>query len=245
MKAVIIIPARYASTRLPGKALANLCGKPLIQHVYERANGAHRAGRVLVATDDERIASAVEGFGGDVAMTRADHQSGTERIAEAAAGLDADIIVNLQGDEPEIDPAHLDALIALQADHGYFATTLACPFPADAAIDDPSAVKVVAGKKIEGDAFEALYFSRAPVPFRSDGVNDSHTLHIGVYAFSQTSLQKFARTPVGALEKSERLEQLRILEMGERIAARMVSGASPGVDTPEDLAAARARLLKK
>lgn len=240
MKAAIIIPARFASTRLPGKPLADLCGKPLIQHVVERASGAKKAMKVIVATDDDRIAAAVRGFGGEVAMTRADHRSGSERAAEVAATIDADIIVNLQGDEPEIDPEHIDYLIGIQADHGAFATTLACKFPSNIDVADRSAVKAIPGDPLSGGIWTAKYFTRG-APSTTDFNVAPYFLHVGIYAFSRSSLQKFASAPEGALEKSESLEQLRILEMGEKIVLGEVDAAVPGIDTPADLEAARAR----
>ncbi len=247
MKAVIVIPARFASTRLPGKMLLEAGGKPLIQHTYERARKAKGAARVIVATDDARIEAAVKAFGGETAMTDPAHSSGSARAAEAARGLDADIIVNLQGDEPEIDPANIDRLIALQEARRPFASTLACPFPAAANPGDPSAVKAVLGRKIDGaNAYEALYFTRALAPYPRDakGAADPSWfhLHIGVYAFRADALQAFARAPESRLEKIERLEQLRILEMGERLLALVVDTAAPGIDTPEDFEAFRLRM---
>lgn len=249
MKPVIIIPARMASTRLPGKMLLEAGGKPLIRHTYERAKMAKRAARVLIATDDERIMSAARAFGAEAVMTDPAHKSGSERAAEAAKGLDADVIVNVQGDEPELDPAALDRLIALQSALKPFASTLVCPFPARARLDDPNAVKAVLGRKVAapgagGEAFEALYFTRALAPYPRDGApaRENYFLHIGVYAFRPDALQAFAKAPEARLERIERLEQLRILEMGERILAAVVPEASPGIDTPEDFAAFRARV---
>ena len=163
MKAAIIIPARYTSSRLPGKPLLKATGKFLIQHCYEQALGCKLADRVIVATDDERIADAVRSFGGEVAMTRADHVSGTDRIAEVAEGLDAEIIVNLQGDEPQFDPAGLDMLIKFGAEMA----TLAVPIRDDATYRNPNIVKVVCA-----DDGRALYFSRSPIPFVRDGEPD-------------------------------------------------------------------------
>ncbi len=240
MKAAIVIPARYASTRLAGKLLLRAAGKPLIQHTYERARLATRAATILVATDDARIADAARGFGAHVAMTDPAHSSGSARVAEAARGLDADLIVNVQGDEPEIDPANIDALIELQAAHRPFASTLACPFPKEVRPEDPSAVKAVLGRSLGANVHEALYFTRAPAPYPRDGGGDFH-LHIGIYAFRADSLQAFAREPEGRLERIERLEQLRILEMGERILAGLVAASAPGVDTAEDFAAFKRR----
>ncbi|GAB4521709.1 MAG: 3-deoxy-manno-octulosonate cytidylyltransferase [Amphiplicatus sp.] len=248
MKAVIVIPARYASARLPGKLLLEAGGKPLIQHTYERACQVRGADRVIVAADDTRIFDAVRGFGGAATMTDPAHTSGSARVAEAARALEADIVVNLQGDEPEIDPAHVDRLIALQAARAPFASTLACPFPPDARPDDPAAVKAVLGKRTEEGAYEALYFTRALAPFPRDGQGapnpgDYH-LHIGVYAFRADALQRFAAAPEGRLERIEKLEQLRILEMGEKILVVEVPAATPGVDTAADFDAFRKRVEK-
>ena len=251
MKTAIIIPARYGSTRLEGKPLLRESGKPLIQHVYEQAQKSKSADLVAVATDDQRIADAVRGFGGEAVMTRADHESGSSRVAEAAEHLDADIIVNLQGDEPEIDPGDLDLLIDLKARDRSFAATLACRFPGAAnsgagAPSDPSAVKVILGAALSGletkavqNAYRAVYFTRSlyPFPIDEDGAVIDPTryfLHVGVYAFSKESLKRFAAASQGVLEKIERLEQLRILEMGEGIAVGIVNAASPGIDTRED-----------
>ena len=244
MKAAIIIPARYASTRLPGKPLLTRTGKPLIQHVYENALRVKKAASVTVATDDQRIFDAVTGFGGKVVMTSAAHETGSARIAEAASGIDADIIVNLQGDEPEIEPHHIERLITLQQDAGAYASTLACPFPADATAgpgspEDPSAVKAILGATINEDAYWARYFTRHQAVWPRDAAGlietpQEYYLHIGVYAFSKASLMDFAAAPAGALEKIERLEQLRILERGGKIAIGLIPRAAPGIDTPED-----------
>lgn len=249
MKAAIIIPARYASTRLPGKMLLEAGGKPLIQHTYERARGSRLADKVVIATDDARILAAARAFGAECVMTDPAHRSGSERAAEVARALDAEIIVNVQGDEPELDPAHLDRLIALQAALSPFASTLACPFPESLAPEDPAAVKAVLGRRLDpsraiyGPVHEALYFTRALAPFPRDGApaREDYRLHIGVYAFRRDALQAFASAPESALERIERLEQLRILEMGERILVGIVPAAAPGVDTPADFAAFRMR----
>lgn len=249
MKAAIVIPARSASTRLPGKLLLSAGGRPLLQHTYERAKASRRAAEVVVAAADEAIRAAVAGFGGRALMTDPAHGSGTARVAEAARALDADIIVNVQGDEPELDPAALDRLIALQAGLMPFASTLACPFPQAARLDDPAAVKAVLGRVIAappeaGQCREALYFTRGIAPFPRDGAPDPADchLHIGVYAFRRDSLEAFARAPEGRLERIEKLEQLRILELGERMIAALTPAAFPGVDTEVDFAAFRARI---
>lgn len=253
MKAAIVIPARYASTRLPGKLLRAETGKPLVQHVYERAMQVKDAASVVIATDDERIASAVSAFGGKAVMTGA-HETGSSRVADAAAKMEADIIVNLQGDEPEIDPHHISRLIGLQKKTGAFASTLACPFPKTAVSgagspDDPSAVKAIPGERIAPDAYWARYFTRALCPWPRDASGgiaapSEYFLHVGVYAFTKESLNRFAAAPAGALEQSERLEQLRILEMGEAIAIGVIDKAAPGIDTPEDYAAFVGRMKK-
>lgn len=255
MKAAVIIPARYASSRLPGKPLLAETGKPLIQHTYEQASRAAKASAVLVATDDARIAEAVRAFGGAAVMTSPDHETGSARVAEASAHTDADIIVNLQGDEPEIDPADIDKLIAVHAQGRSFASTLACCFAPTASAgpaspDDPSAVKAILGEEMGLGARRALYFTRSicPYPRDADGrieAPERYYLHLGVYAFSKSSLEVFAAASPGVLEQNERLEQLRILEMGETIAVAEVAAAAPGVDTPEDYAAFKARCAGK
>jgi 3-deoxy-manno-octulosonate cytidylyltransferase (CMP-KDO synthetase) len=244
MKTVIVIPARLQSTRLPRKLLLPIGGQTIIERAWRQARRAKAADDVVIATDSTEIADVAKGFGARAVMTRADHQSGTERIAEAAAASpDADLIVNIQGDEPEIDPAHIDALIALHRVAGAFASTLACPFPADIDPKNPAAVKAVLGGKAEGaqNAYQALYFTRALAPFPRDGGGAFH-LHIGAYAFNRDALMRFAAAPPGRLEQIEKLEQLRILEMGERIAVQIVDHAARGVDTREDYEAARARI---
>lgn len=242
MRAVAIIPARFAATRLPGKLLAADTGKPLIQHVYERARDAKRIERVLVATDDERIVDAVRAFGGEALMTRADHLSGTDRIAEVAGELEADIVVNVQGDEPEIDPQHLDRLVELlDEDDSADIATLACPFAVLDAGDptNPHAVKVVLDLNSQ-----ALYFSRAAIPYprihETTGAAHQpapYLLHLGVYAYRRAVLLRLAALAPTPLERTEKLEQLRWLEHGLSIAVAIVDHAAVGVDTPEDYAA--------
>jgi len=236
MKAICIIPARYGAKRFPGKPLASETGKPLIQHVYEAAAGAKRVDVVAVATDDDRIRVAVEAFGGRVVMTRPDHPCGTNRVAEAAAAFpEAEIVVNFQGDEPELNPRFLDALVgAMQDDPTIEAATLAGPLvPEEMA--DPNAVKVVMGTS--GDA---LYFSRAPIPWARDGEDKRRAAalkHFGLYAFRAVALHAYARMAPTPLEETERLEQLRWLEHGRRMRV-LVTGERPGgIDTPESYAA--------
>jgi 3-deoxy-manno-octulosonate cytidylyltransferase (CMP-KDO synthetase) len=238
--AAAIIPARYGSTRFPGKALARETGKYLIQHVYEQVRQAHRLEQVLVATDDERIADAVRSFGGQAVMTRSDHVCGTDRVAEAAQTLPADIdlIVNVQGDEPEIEPACLDRLVELlESRPGCSVATLACPFTRAEDVSRPECVKVVLDA--EG---HALFFSRSvvPYPIATQGRPTDPgrwLLHLGVYVFRRAFLDQFTRWAPTPLEQAETLEQLRVLEHGERIAVALTETVSIGVDTPEDYAA--------
>lgn len=236
-----IIPARWASTRLEGKALADIAGKPMIQHVYERARQATLIERLIVATDDERIACTVEAFGGEARMTRADHTCGTDRIAEVTADLDADIIVNIQGDEPLIDPTNIDAAITpLASDLTIHMGTLRTRVHSQEELDDPSVVKVVTDQHNL-----ALYFSRYPIPFiRDAGHHVIHYRHIGLYVYRRDFLLQFANLPPTPLEKAESLEQLRALEHGYRIIVSEVAHAATGIDTPEQLAEVR-RFLEK
>ncbi len=242
MAAVAIIPARYQSTRFPGKPLAKDTGKYLIQHVYENVKRAKKLDHVIVATDDERIVQAVEDFGGEVAMTRSDHTCGTDRIAEVALDLDADIIVNVQGDEPEIDPGCIDHLVGLlERSSDCEMATLACPFETVEDVVSPSTTKVVL------DAFgRAIYFSKAVIPFSRDdggavGEPGRYLLHLGIYAYRRDFLLRYSSMPPTPLELIEKLEQLRAVESGYRIAVGVVDRAGIGVDTPEEYAAFVAR----
>lgn len=240
MKIVCVIPARYHSTRLPGKPLAQIAGKPMIQHVYERASLADEPDEVLVATDSRQVYDAVKAFGGRVALTSPDHATGTDRLAEVAASLDDDveIIVNVQGDEPLIAPEVIDRLAAeLRRFPEIVMATLAAPLEADE-YDAPAAVKVVADR-----AGYALYFSRSLVPYpRNPSAGGGFYKHIGVYAYRRDFLIKFAALPQTPLEKTESLEQLRALEHGYRIKVLNTDFKSIGVDTPEDLARVNALL---
>lgn len=257
LKTAIVIPARYASTRFPQKMLVAETGWPLIRHTYEQAKQAASASRVIIATDDDRIADAVKHFGGDVVMTSDKHNTGTDRLAEVASKhlSDFDLIVNVQGDEPEIEPEKIDALVDLYHAADAEMATLICPFPAGKASGpgsplDPNCNKVVLGKPVyKKDAqvdtvigYDALYFSRSLIPFPRDdnGVvldPSSYYLHLGIYAYAPGFLQRFVQLPQGRLEKTEKLEQLRALENGYRIVAGIVHNATPGVDTPDDYAA--------
>jgi 3-deoxy-manno-octulosonate cytidylyltransferase (CMP-KDO synthetase) len=232
VKATIVIPARYASTRFPGKPLARLWGRPLIQHVYERAARSRLCDRAIVATDDERIAAAARGFGAEVSVTRPDHPSGTDRVAEVAEALGSDLIVNVQGDEPLVDPAAIDAAVApLAADPEIIMGTLCTPLEQIEDLANPNVVKVV----LDQEGF-ALYFSRLPIPFvRETGAHVERYRHIGLYVYRREFLLKLAALPPTPLEQAERLEQLRVLEHGYRLRVVVVDSASPGVDTPQDL----------
>ena len=238
MKIAGIIPARWGSTRFPGKILAMLCGKSVIRWVCERAAAAKRLDCVAVATDDERIRKAVEGFGGKCVMTRADHPSGTDRAAEAAIGLEADIVVNIQGDEPFLEPGTIDDLCAaMEADGDWDMGTAATPIRSDAELNDPSVVKVVWGMDRR-----AIYFSRSVIPFDRDGgynpANQVYWRHVGIYAYRSAFLKKFVAEPPCLIEEMEKLEQLRALYLGARIRVIEASGVGVGIDTPADLARA-------
>jgi len=224
--AIAIIPARYQSTRLPGKPVIEVRGKTLIEHVYRRVEQAGSIERIVVATDDERIAQAVQRFGGNVIMTRIDHQSGTDRLAEAAADLPADaLVVNVQGDEPLIEPEVIDRAVAAARLGDSEIVTLRTRLDDQVAIHDPNRVKVVVGR----DGL-ALYFSRSPIP--SSGTT---FLHLGLYVYRAGFLRRFTQLERTPLEVAERLEQLRALEHGFRIRVVEVESASWGIDTPADL----------
>ena len=239
-RVVAIIPARYESTRLPGKPLADLDGQPMIQRVYERAARARGVERVLVATDDARIRDAVQRFGGDVVMTGREHRTGTDRIAEVARALDAEVIVNVQGDLPLLDPAMVGAAVApLLADGGLPMATISTPIRNRDEFTNPNVVKVVTDR----DGY-ALFFSRSPLPHHRDGAPSGvlgHK-HIGLYVYRRDFLLSFAQLAPTPLEQAEQLEQLRALEWGFRIRVTEVEAASIEVDTPRDLERARAQL---
>lgn len=238
VRAVAIIPARYESTRFPGKALAEINGKPMIQHVYERASRARAVSRVVVATDDRRIQSAVEAFGGTAVWTNPTHESGTDRVAEVAAGLTDAIVLNIQGDVPFIEESMIEACIApLKADATLPMATVKTRIEDVETLENPNVVKVVCDRN--GDA---LYFSRSVVPYARDGRCHPSVAfkHIGLYAYRRDFLLRFARLEPTPLERAERLEQLRALEWGYRIRVAEVPAASIEVDTPADLERARA-----
>jgi 3-deoxy-manno-octulosonate cytidylyltransferase (CMP-KDO synthetase) len=253
---VAIIPARYASSRFPGKAVVDIAGRPMIQWVYERTCQAAGVGRVLVATDDERILQVVQGFGGHAVMTSPSHPTGTDRLAEVAAGLDVELIVNVQGDEPLIEPTAIDAALApFVKDPTLLMSTLRCPVSTLDELFDISITKVVT----DSQDF-ALYFSKAPIPYHRDGWGPITSMvprlrlaggtapvvgwrHIGLYVYRRTFLLAFARLPQTPLERLEQLEQLRALEHGYRIKVVPTQYVSIGVDTPEDVSKVR-RLLR-
>ena len=249
MSFVVVVPARYESSRLPGKVLADIDGKPMIQLVVEKAN-LSGASQVIVATDNEQVASVVEGFGGEVCRTRADHQSGTERLAEVMEKYQFDpqqVIVNVQGDEPFIPPANIKQVAEnLANQHQARMATLAYKINDVEEAFNPNAVKVVCDQ-----AGYALYFSRATMPYDRDRflgqtqvneIGDFYLRHIGIYAYRAGFIKDYVSWPASELEKIESLEQLRVLWQGEKIHVAVANSKLPveGVDTPEDLAKARA-----
>ena len=229
---IVVIPARYHSTRLPGKALADIGGRPMIEHVYRRASDARSVATVIVATDDERIADAVRAFGGEVRMTSASHRSGTDRLAEVAGTMDCDLVVNVQGDEPLIEPAMIDEAVApFATEPALRMSTLRRLIEDPADYRNPNVTKVV----VDRDGY-ALYFSRAPIPYvREDSPAAPAWRHVGLYVYRRECLLTLARLAPTVLEQSEALEQLRALEHGIRIKAIETHYDSIGVDTPDDL----------
>jgi 3-deoxy-manno-octulosonate cytidylyltransferase (CMP-KDO synthetase) len=229
-----VIPARHASTRFPGKPLATIAGRPMIQHVFERVRQAQKVSRVIVATEDDRIKKAVEAFGGEAIITRPDHRTGTDRVAEVATHIEAEIYVNVQGDEPLIDPGTIDSLVESMLENDEIKIGTPC-----AAIDlpkdvmDPNIVKVV--RDFDGNA---LYFSRAPIPWVRDtnATTAPHFWkHLGLYAFRRDALLEFPTLPPGELEAIEQLEQLRWLENGFHIGVVETDYDAVSVDVPGDV----------
>lgn len=232
MKVACIIPSRYASTRLPGKPLADICGKPMIQRVYEQALLAKRVDAVFVATDDERVFETMQKIGGQVILTSSAHKTGTDRLAEVAMKHgEYDIIINVQGDEPLIDPEIIDLLAkAMLADSNLPMATVSSPL-AESEYDDPAAVKVVTNTQEN-----ALYFSRSLIPYPRGGFGtNGPRKHVGIYAYTRKFLLEFARMAPTPLETAESLEQLRVLENGYTIKVIPTDKSFVGVDTPEDL----------
>lgn len=230
MEIVAIIPARYASTRFPGKALADIQGKPMIEHVYQRVAMVEEINRIIVATDDERIYQRVRDFGGEVVMTSPDHQSGTDRIAEVARELECDLVVNVQGDEPLLFPEMVrEAIQPFYQEKDLPMGTLKKKIEDEEELTNPNVVKVVTDN--QGNA---LYFSRYPIPYpRNEGAD--YFKHIGLYVYQRDFLLEYTRLPRTPLEKTESLEQLRALENGYRIRVVETGYNSIGVDTPEDI----------
>ncbi len=242
MSTIAVIPSRYASTRLEGKALMDIAGKPMVQRVYEVALGAQLVDRVIVATDDKRILDTVQGFGGEAELTSPHHLSGTDRIAEVVANLSCELVVNLQGDEPLMDPRLIDSVVQLLLDNQD--VPMASAQTSIETIEDlknPNIVKVVSDRN-----GYALYFSRSPLPYRFSADEDDRASfgfkHIGLYVYRKDFLKKIVGLDPSPLEKQERLEQLRVLENGYKIKLVTTKYDSLGVDTPEDLIQARKRI---
>lgn len=231
MRTVAVIPARYGSTRLPGKPLANLLGKPMVQHVYERVAQVAVLDEVIVATDDQRIFDVVHGFGGRAVLTSSKHPSGTDRLVEVQQTVKADLYLNVQGDEPLVEPGHLTMLLdAMTNDRDCEVGTLCHPISSSEA-DNPNSVKVVLSHQCQ-----ALYFSRAKIPYpRAGEFEPVFNKHVGVYAYRASVLERFSELPCSSLENAEQLEQLRLLQAGLRIKVVKVPYAAPGVDSPECL----------
>jgi 3-deoxy-manno-octulosonate cytidylyltransferase (CMP-KDO synthetase) len=237
VKVIGCIPARYGSTRFAAKVLAKDTGKYLIQHTYERALQAGLLEQIIIATDDQRVVQACKSFGAECVLTSAEHQSGTDRIAEAVADIDVDIVVNLQGDEPEIDPDNIDYVARLLVDSpDYPMSTLAAEFSRPEQVADPNIVKVVLDR-----SGRAIYFSRAPIPYDREeagiGELNQYLRHLGIYAYRKEFLLKYTTLPQTPLEKIEKLEQLRALENGYSILVGKVQHICDGIDTPEQYAA--------
>lgn len=249
MKFIGVIPARWASTRFPAKMIAPIAGKPLIQHVVERARQSKLLDEVIVATDDARIADCVAAIGGRAVMTRADHPSGTDRVAEVARKIRCDIVVNIQGDEPLVSPVVIDQLArALARDHSASMATLA-QAASVGDLDNPNVVKMIVNRQ-----GRAIYFSRHAIPYVRDAANESMTerlkrfrflKHPGMYAYRRDFLLKLVRLPPSPLELAERLEQLRVIENGYAIKVVETTHTSVGVDMPEDVARVEALLRKQ
>ncbi|MBI3396805.1 MAG: 3-deoxy-manno-octulosonate cytidylyltransferase [Spirochaetia bacterium] len=227
-----VIPARYGSTRFPGKVLAKIGNKPMVQWVYEAASKCPEVDRLVVGTDDERVREAVASFGGEVVMTSEKHKTGTDRLAEVAQHYkDYDTLVNIQGDEPGIEPELVSGVVQLKLEHPEWeVTTAARPFKDDEDPLVPNRVKVVLSRKNR-----ALYFSRSLIPFPRNKAGQTIYLHLGIYAYQRDFLMRFNTLPYSGLEATESLEQLRVLENDCTMGVHLVEGSLPGVDTPEDL----------
>ncbi|MCA9399803.1 MAG: 3-deoxy-manno-octulosonate cytidylyltransferase [Candidatus Omnitrophica bacterium] len=231
MKAVGVIPARWASTRFEGKVLADIAGKPMIQHVWERTSQCQHLDDVLIATDHEQVLKAAEAFGAKAVLTRVDHPSGSDRVAEAVKDVDTDIVVNIQGDEPLISPQVIDDLVlAISQDKEVVMATVIKQITDANDISNPNVVKAVID-----DRGNALYFSRSPIPYNRDQQDITYYKHLGLYAYTKDFLFQFIGFPPSALENAERLEQLRVLEAGYSIRTVITDQETIGVDTKEDL----------
>ena len=243
MEAIGVIPARYGSTRFEGKVLKDLCGKPVIQHVYERAKKAKTLDDIIIAADDDRIIKVVEGFGGKVVFTSKSHTTGTDRIAEVVNEIDVRTVVNIQGDEPLIDPLAIDDLVReMQEDPELAMATVVKKSYSAEEFRNPDVVKAIVDERNY-----ALYFSRSPIPSHLEpSVGGSYFYkHLGIYAYNKDFIFTFKKLPVSYLEGHENLEQLRALEHGYRIKTIETSTETVGIDTPEDLAAAKLILEKE
>jgi len=241
MKIVGMIPARLGSTRFPEKVLRLICGRPMIEHVWNRARLAKNLSDVWIVCDDTRVLDAAKKFGANALLTRPDHPNGTSRIAEAAEKIHADVFVNIQGDEPLMDPANIEAVAAAFSINPELQVATAAVRRHDLeGYHNPNVVKVVCDEK-----GRALYFSRSPLPFFRDETQISYLKHLGLYAYRRSFLLEFVKWPAGRLEAVEKLEQLRMLERGIEIRVVETGGDSPGVDTPEDLALVEKRMTQE
>ena len=242
MKKAVIIPARMEATRLPGKPLALIGTKPLILRVYDQAKKATGVDEVVVATDSAEIMDVVQSAGGQAVLTRSDHVSGSDRVAEAAKKISADLIINVQGDEPFINPNDIGRLMSLLAEKSNAMVTMDYPLESIAQVEDPNVVKVV-----KSDGGQALYFSRSPIPYARDleQVVGLARGHVGIYGYHRQTLEQLTKAPVADLEKAERLEQLRAMALGIPIWVLGAARAPIGIDTPEDLEQARERVAKE
>jgi 3-deoxy-manno-octulosonate cytidylyltransferase (CMP-KDO synthetase) len=230
MRVVCVIPARYGSTRFPGKPLALINGKPMIQHVYEQVKKAKTIDEVVIATDYEDIIKKADQFGGIAIMTRNDHESGSDRIAEVAEKVDGDIFLNVQGDEPLIHPELIDEIIALSKENPQHVITAKTKLESVEEVNNPNVVKVVTSSNND-----ALYFSRSPIPYKRNEININYFKHLGIYCYPKDILKSYVGLPKSMLEKVESLEQLRLLENGYKLKVLETSYDAVGVDTPEDI----------
>ena len=240
-KILAVIPARYASVRFPGKPLAEICGRPMIQWVYESAKTCSQVDHVVVATDDERIFAAAEAFGAQAIMTSSDHETGTDRVGEVASQLDEyDVFVNVQGDQPFVTAESIAALVEPFSDPSVSMSTIACPLN-DSSLSDPNSVKVICDRNMN-----AIYFSRSDIPYRRQQVESLPVYHhLGLYAFSKMFLLEFQKLKPTPLEQSEQLEQLRAIENGFRIRVSLIGEPLIEVNTPEDLVSANQAMAGK